>query len=633
MNVRHLMTLLLCVTSYTLLSPALHAAKPEDDGLRKRAEAIKGNSRYYHGIGYGETLEEADRRSLDDLCGKISLSYAQGTKTHDTQDSESFSTQGSISTFVTLSNTERLEVVSGPDKWEVLRYVDRSQVESDMAMRVEKIRTLVDQGRALEKRVEIASALKYLNWAYALSRAYTKPVMLDIDGMNHDAKTWLDSHISTMLNTLRISLDNVEERPGELDPYLVNLSVTYLDQPVADLDYSYMNNGTRIRDQHVKNGRASLAFEKLPAENIELSVYYRYDQEGSQYDPELAAVYNAGKKPVFSKSEIKVPCKGSAPDKFQIREPKVSRQEKEMAEKDALLAPASVTAPRKRVETQDVPQTRGYAVIEAMEKLWQAIETHQYASVRPLFTPDGYALFSRMMQSGKVKNAKKSPQWKVEMAGEYVVGKSIPVTIKYNGGHTVAEEIVCRFNAEDKIESVAYALSRRAEDDIFRQNSWELPARYAILQFMEDYQTAYALKRLDYISSIFSDDAVIIHGSRNPSASSKTKDDSGNYFLTDSFTFTRETKDEFIERLKRQFPQKKYIKLTFEDNEIREQSGLYSNIFWIEIKQFYSSSDYNDAGYLTLMIDMREANPTIKVRTWAPGKIPLPDLMKRYTVE
>jgi hypothetical protein len=108
--------------------------------------------------------------------------------------------------------------------------------------------------------------------------------------------------------------------------------------------------------------------------------------------------------------------------------------------------------------------------------------------------------------------------------------------------------------------------------------------------------------------------------------------DTGHYFMTDEFTYTKETKDQFLETLARQFADKKYIKLTFEDNEIREQSGVYRNIFWIEIKQFYSSSNYNDQGYLTLMIDMRQADPTIKVRTWAPGKLPLKELMQRYSV-
>lgn len=56
-------------------------------------------------------------------------------------------------------------------------------------------------------------------------------------------------------------------------------------------------------------------------------------------------------------------------------------------------------------------------------------------------------------------------------------------------------------------------------------------------------------------------------------------------------------------------------------------------MYWIEIRQFYNSSNYNDAGYLTLMIDMRTETPVIKVRTWAPEKIALENLMSRYNFE
>lgn len=608
------------------------ASSREINARVERAERIKSNREYYYGIGYGPTVEEAKRFALDDLCGKISKVVDTQTSMRNTQDDETLDSRSYVSSFVTLSNTEVFVVGENDEKAEVIVYVERAQVENDMAMREDKIRTLAAQGCDLEKRLEIASALKYLNWAYALARANNRPVMIEINGMNHDAKSWLHSKISVMMNTLRFSLENVEERPGELDPYLVNLNVSYLDQPVADLDYSYMNNGNRIYNQHVKNGRASLAFERLPTENIEINVDYRYEDEAEGFDQELKAVIGGnGGKYKFPQAAIQVPCKGSVPDKFRVKEVKLTGEEKRLAEQDALAAPAEVKKPRNRVDTENASASKAEALIAVMEKVKSAVEKKEYSAVKDCFTADGYSLFMRMMRSGNVKIAKSVPDWRVEVAGNFIVGRSIPVTIKYKGGHTVAEDIVFRFNAEDKIESVAYALTRRAEDDIFRQNSWEMSARYAILMFMEDYQTAYALKRDDYISSIFSDDAVIIYGKRDkPLRSNK---ESG-FFFTDEYTYTRSTKDEFLRHLRASFANKDYIKLTFEDNEIRQQGGeLFNNVYWIEIRQFYSSSNYNDLGYLTLMIDMRAESPTIKVRTWAPRKIDLGDIMSRYNVE
>lgn len=600
--------------------------------IAKRAEKIKESERYYHGVGYGETDEEAKRAALQDLCSKINMSVGGVSITKETLDDEKYSNEGIISTFVTLSNTERIDVSTVPGKWEVLLYVEKSQVENDMVMRDERIRTLVEQGKSLESRLEIGSALKYFNWAYALSKCTQRPTMLDMDGKAYDARNWLESHINTIFTNLDVTLEGVTEDPNnELDPYIVTLNISYGGQPVADLDFSYINDGIKKPDQHVKNGKAELAFAKLPTNKLDMTVEHLYQDRATEHDTELKTILDAKRVTPFPKANLEIPCKGVSPAKFEVKERKMTKAEVREAKAAAEIAPPVAAPVIERIQIQQLGDSRGHNLVMAMEQVWDAIGSGSYASVRNLFTTDGYILFLKMMQSGKVKKAATKPELKIELAGNYVVGKSLPVTVTYNGGHKVSEEIVCRFNADDKIESVAYALTRRAEDDIFRQNEWDLSARYAILHFMEDYQTAYALKRLDYIKSIYSDDAVIIRGKlKNKGGRSN---DSGNFFMTDEFTYTKETKDEFIETLREQFSTKRYIKLTFEDNEIREQSGIYQNIFWIEIKQFYSSSDYNDEGYLTLMIDMREADPTIKVRTWAPGKIPLKELMRRYTIE
>lgn len=630
-----LLAVLLPVLSAFGAGSAGAAPKADKEAAAKaaqRAERIKENKRYYHGVGYGATAEEADRAAIHDLCSKINLTVGGVAISKETLEDEKYSNEGVMSTFVTLTNTERIDVSTLPEKWEVLRYVEKSQVDNDMAMRDERIRTLVEQGRSLESRLEIGSALKYFNWAYALSKCTQKPTMLDIGGNASDARTWLESHINTIFTNLNVALEGVEEdTSNDLDPYVVNLAVSYGGQPVADLDFTYINDGLDVSGQHVKNGRAVLAFSKLPQDKIVMRIKHGYQEEGAQYDPELQTIFAARRIAPFPKADLEIPCKGVTPAKFEVKERKLTKAEAREAKAAAEMAPPVAAPVITRIQTQQLGDSRGHNLAMAMEKIWDAIGSGSYASVRDLFTTDGYALFLKMMQSGKVRKAAAKPELKIELAGNYVVGKSLPVTVTYQGGHKVSEEIVCRFNSDDKIESVAYALSRRAEDDIFRQNEWDLSARYAILHFMEDYQTAYALKRLDYIKSIYSDDAVIIRGELKNKGGRAT--DSGNFFMTDEFTYTKETKDEFIETLRKQFAAKRYIKLTFEDNEIREQSGVYQNIFWIEIKQFYSSSNYNDDGYLTLMIDMREADPMIKVRTWAPGKIPLKELMRRYTIE
>lgn len=642
---RHNLPFALVIPLFLLLLPLFSSAekKEEVNTENSRAESIKQNNLYYYGIGYGNTMQEADRMAVEDMCGKISMSVSGSSVAVDTNDDEVFTARTAISTFVTLSNSEKIELSNEEGNFGVMRYVKRQQVAEDMKKRADRVKSLIEQGVTQEKQLMIAGALKYFNWALALAQSCTTPINLEIDGKTVEAISWLDAHINTIFNTLEFKLQDAEMTNDELDPYLVNITVTFLGEPVGDLDYSYFNNTFRVTDQHIKNGRASLFFEALPKNELEISVEYKYIDEGKQFDPELNTIFSAHKPRTFKRATYRIPCRGLVPSKFTLLNIKRTKEERAEAERLAQMAPARIAHARKRVETNSVKSVEAVKFFDAMKQVSSAIDTGKYSSVSQLFTEEGFELFSMMMKSGKVRNARKidqskkidkdNPPFRLETSGDFIIGKSLPVTITYARKHTVSEDIVFRFNSDGLIESVAYALTKRAEDDIFRQNSWDLSARYAIMQFMEDYQTAYSLKRLDYIAKIFSDDAIIITGKKSKKRQVATNTEGKGYFITAPYTFTRQTKTQYLNNLRKDFAYKKYIKHIFEENEIREHSGLYQNIYWIEIKQQYLSDTYKDIGYLALMIDMRKEDPVIKVRTWAPDKMPLADLMNSFTVE
>ncbi len=58
---------------------------------------------------------------------------------------------------------------------------------------------------------------------------------------------------------------------------------------------------------------------------------------------------------------------------------------------------------------------------------------------------------------------------------------------------------------------------------------------------------------------------------------------------------------------------------------------MYNDVYWIGLKQNYSSDIYSDVGFLTLMIDMDIEQPQIVVRTWTPEKLDLDEMKSRYT--
>lgn len=624
-----------------------------DSRAMDKVERIKGNSIYYYGEGTGASLEEAHRAALVSLSQNIKMTIGSQLSGVETNFSSSISHKTSISSFTTLENTQEIIIKDEPGA-RVFRYILKEDVEYAISERAEKIKLWSKTGLEMEGKLEIASALKYLYWAYSLSTVHPQVVKLDIGGESVDAKIWLHAKISTILNGINVRLDNVEERPEDIDRYLVNLIFEYDGHKISDLQFKYDNGYTFVEGMHAKNGAGSLPFDHLPQEEINLGFEYRYIDEGKRFDSELLSLYEsvepavftqAGNNVKFDPSQKQFDVKGKSVNKFKMTTPK---QDKELAQaiaNDAAIAPTKVKEGRKLVEADQLDAANATHYVSIMEQVEKAIMNRQFDVVRQYFTYEGYNLFMQMMQiDNRVGTTKitvtktKDRGYNIQKSNNFIIGKSIPVQIQYGRRHSVNEEIIFRFNEEGLVQSVAYALSKHAEDEIFRQNSWDMDARFAIKQFMEDYQTAFALKRLDYINSIFSDSAIIITGKRSNAPKRIHKGADGNFLinLSDDYQFTRHTKDSYMQALKSDFSKKKFIKITFEENEIFSPSGVtedYDNIYWIQLKQFYNSDLYSDIGFLALMIDMRDKeNPVIKVRTWNPEKIPVDDLVKSYHI-
>lgn len=80
------------------------------------------------------------------------------------------------------------------------------------------------------------------------------------------------------------------------------------------------------------------------------------------------------------------------------------------------------------------------------------------------------------------------------------------------GSRTFVENVVLSFDSEHKVSALAFALDNQSVRDIWDKSIWPEDVRSRIIEFLEDFRTAYALKRLDYIRDVFDDDAVIIVG-------------------------------------------------------------------------------------------------------------------------
>ena len=106
--------------------------------------------------------------------------------------------------------------------------------------------------------------------------------------------------------------------------------------------------------------------------------------------------------------------------------------------------------------------------------------------------------------------------------------------------------------------------------------------------------------------------------------------------------FKRETKTQFLSKLKRHFNDREYIHLTFEDNQTKVINAPRipkGTAFAIQINQMYNSEGYespgySDRGYLTLVLDASKKLPIIHVRYWEPEQndlMTLDEFMQKWS--
>ena len=243
------------------------------------AQQIKSEpQRYYWGEGAGESLDEARQSALAALSQSIQAVVWTDVYGEENNMGATISAKSGISSFTTLANTECIEFPFDEKNgvYRVMIYVERAELLRMAQARADKIREWIENGRLQESRLEVSNALKYYYWALSLSDVHSASLKIDVDGSKKEAKPWLESKIANLLNSINVELDNVEERPGDANPYLVNLNFTCQGQKVNGLELSYFTGLRQVSGIYAKNGVATLEFPKLPKDNIDLTYEYAF---------------------------------------------------------------------------------------------------------------------------------------------------------------------------------------------------------------------------------------------------------------------------------------------------------------------------------------------------------------------
>ncbi|MCX8473294.1 MAG: hypothetical protein ORN85_06555, partial [Sediminibacterium sp.] len=184
-----------------------------------------------------------------------------------------------------------------------------------------------------------------------------------------------------------------------------------------------------------------------------------------------------------------------------------------------------------------------------------------------------------------------------------------------NNTRKFVEDLVFTYDTiQKKIVNITMGLNKVAYNSIMENSYWDMKDKQILVQALENYKTAYCLKDINFIKSIFADDAIIIVGKalqidKNADPySSETKE---------IIKTNRYTKDDYIKNLEKCFKSNEFINIHFEKSTIEKQNRVGSYIYGVQIEQNYYSDSYGDRGHLFLIMDLSDSKkPIIKVRTW-----------------
>jgi len=204
--------------------------------------------------------------------------------------------------------------------------------------------------------------------------------------------------------------------------------------------------------------------------------------------------------------------------------------------------------------------------------------------------------------------------------------RNIPLMMKPTGerefGEEEYQEAVISFDKQGNVESFYLSISMNLYMNVIKSNLelTDLRRRQLILDYVEQFRTAYNQKDINFLNQVFSDDALIITGKVIT-----TKHAEG--FTSQKVQYNKQSKEQYINNLRGIFKRNSYIKVTFDEIEVMRHP-VNPNFYGVTLLQGWTSSRYHDEGYLFLLWDFTNENaPQIHVRTWQPDKIggkPLP---------
>lgn len=194
--------------------------------------------------------------------------------------------------------------------------------------------------------------------------------------------------------------------------------------------------------------------------------------------------------------------------------------------------------------------------------------------------------------------------------------RNIPLQIQPQdaGASSEYKEAVLNFDKSGNISEVYFSIDNNTYKNIMEKGIQlnDVERRLEILDYVERFRTSYNEKDINFLTQVFSDDALIITGKV---VTPKTSDGS---ISLPKVTYSKQSKQQYLSNLQRVFKNVRYINVNFDDVQIKRH-GVNPNIYGVRVVQHWNASNYSDEGYVFMVWDFTNPSaPQIHVRTWQP---------------
>ncbi|MBC8386184.1 MAG: hypothetical protein H8E57_11780 [Candidatus Cloacimonetes bacterium] len=561
--------------------------------LQNRGELIVGK-------GVAKTELEADKLALQNLASQIIVEVKSSFISIAKEDNFTIDEycESIVKTFsdIQLSNAKKyIDPVSSDNNKIVYRYITPDDKNRIFAERKTQILSLVAEGEIAESYGNAVDAIRNYYWALLLLKTHPeyKTISYYFDNKERVLNTALVNKIEMILSDIKIEISSNTDS-GDSNCFDIVLSASYKNVPADGLLVKFNDGYGWSNFERWTNGKGFINIKKSMAETMSfviLKIDCSFANHGFSGDIQntLAAI-----KPYeFDNSNKK--CEFT------------NRKATEISSRNSLIS----------YETE-IPREK----IEILGNIISAISDKNLAESRRFFSAKGFRDFNALIGYGNAEILPENVKLKILNVGKMSVVRSIPLKFDFRSSNEdFTEKVNFVFNENNKIDGVTFSLSDTAIKDIMSKDYGTNKEKALIINFVEQYKTAYCLKDTSFIDDVFCEDALIIVGRVVKRKPDEFTDNLYQQLGADMIEYITLSKGEYLKRLKAQFNHKEFINIRFYDNTIDRVTAKGKNVFGMQIGQYYYSSDYRDKGYLFLMFDLENPDePKIMVRSWQPEK-------------